>query len=142
MVFDSVLAAVGHTPIIRLALPGPATAYAKLELQNLFAMKDRVAREVITAALASGALRPGDPIIESSSGTMALGLALVRSWLVASDRRSTVHVWPALTLVLLLATSMTESYLLAEGGLMLFVLCAVTAARGRSWRGRLPRQVA
>ncbi|MEJ7648068.1 MAG: pyridoxal-phosphate dependent enzyme [Nakamurella sp.] len=77
MVFDSVVAAVGHTPIVRLDLPGPATAYAKLELQNLFAMKDRVAREVITAALASGALRPGDPIIESSSGTMALGLALV-----------------------------------------------------------------
>ncbi|WP_228545785.1 O-antigen ligase family protein [Microcella flavibacter] len=68
---------------------------------------------------------------------VALGLALVRAWLVASDRRSTVHVWPALTLVLLLVTSMTESYLLAEGGLMLFVLCAVTAARGRSWRHRL-----
>jgi len=68
---------------------------------------------------------------------VALGLAFVRAWLVASERRSTVHVWPALTLVLLITTSMTESYLLTEGGLLLFVLCAVTAARGRSWRGRL-----
>lgn len=68
---------------------------------------------------------------------VALGLAFVRAWLLASERRSTVHVWPALTLVLLASTSMTESYLLREGGLMLFVLCAVIAARDRSWRGRL-----
>ena len=66
-----------------------------------------------------------------------LALALVRAWLVASERRSTVHVWPALTIVLLATTSVTESYLLAEGGLMLFVIAAVTAAQSRSWRGRL-----
>lgn len=68
---------------------------------------------------------------------VALGLALVRAWLVASERRSTVHVWPALTILLLAVTSVTESYLLAEGGLMLFVIAAVTAAQSRSWRGRL-----
>lgn len=70
---------------------------------------------------------------------VALGLAFVRSWLVATERRSTVHVWPALTLVLLTTTSMTESYLLVEAGFMLFVVAAVTAARNRSWRGRLGR---
>ncbi|MGM1058998.1 cysteine synthase family protein [Saccharothrix sp. Mg75] len=51
--------------------------YAKLEMQNAFAMKDRVARQIILRARRSGELRPGDPIIESSSGTMALGVALV-----------------------------------------------------------------
>ena len=66
----------------------------------------------------------------------ALGLAFARAWLVAADRRSTVYVWPALTLVLLATTSMTESYLLYEGGLLLFVTSAFAAARNRSWRGR------
>ncbi len=66
----------------------------------------------------------------------ALGLAFVRAWLVATDRRSTVYVWPALTLVLLATVSMTESYLLFEGGLLLFVTSAFAAARNRSWRGR------
>ncbi len=66
----------------------------------------------------------------------ALGLAFVRAWLVATDRRSTVYVWPALTLVLLATVSMTESYLLYEGGLLLFVTSAFAAARDRSWRGR------
>lgn len=67
---------------------------------------------------------------------VALGLAFVRAWLVAADRRSTVYVWPALTLVLLATTGMTESYLLFEGGLLLFVTSAFAAARNRSWRGR------
>ena len=66
----------------------------------------------------------------------AFGLAFVRAWLVAADRRSTVYVWPALTLVLLATVSMTESYLLVEGGLLLFVTSAFAAARNRSWRGR------
>lgn len=66
----------------------------------------------------------------------ALGLAFVRAWLVASDRRSTVYVWPALTLVLLATVSMTESYLLFEGGLLLFITSAFAAARNGSWRGR------
>lgn len=66
----------------------------------------------------------------------AFGLAFVRAWLVAADRRSTVYVWPALTLVLLATVSMTESYLLFEGGLLLFVTSAFAAARNRSWRGR------
>jgi O-antigen ligase len=66
----------------------------------------------------------------------ALGLAFVRAWLVATDHRSTVYVWPALTLVLLATVSMTESYLLYEGGLLLFITSAFAAARNRSWRGR------
>lgn len=67
---------------------------------------------------------------------VTLGLAFVRAWLVATDRRSTVYVWPALTLVLLATVSMTESYLLYDAGLLLFVTSAFAAARNRSWRGR------
>ncbi|MBO4204420.1 pyridoxal-phosphate dependent enzyme [Micromonospora echinofusca] len=79
MRFESVLDAIGHTPLVRLNVPAaPEVAvYAKLELQNLFAMKDRVARQVVLSARAEGVLAEGAPIVESSSGTMALGLALV-----------------------------------------------------------------
>ncbi|MEV0230706.1 cysteine synthase family protein [Nonomuraea sp. NPDC050786] len=76
MLHPNMIAAIGHTPLVRLAVPG-AAAYAKLELQNPFAMKDRVARQVILAARESGELAPGAPVVESSSGTMALGVALV-----------------------------------------------------------------
>lgn len=68
---------------------------------------------------------------------VALGLAFFRAWVVASERRSTVYVWPALTLVLLATVSMTESYLLFEGGLLLFITSAFSAARSGSWRGRV-----
>ncbi|WP_150129264.1 exopolysaccharide production protein [Microcella alkaliphila] len=63
-----------------------------------------------------------------------LALAVVRAWLVASQRKSTVYVWPALVLVLLITTSITESYLLFELGLMLLVLSVMAASRNRSWR--------
>ncbi|MEV4319527.1 cysteine synthase family protein [Actinocrispum sp. NPDC049592] len=79
MRYDTMIDAIGHTPLVRLDLPGhdEIHGYAKLELQNMFAMKDRVARQVILTARRTGELRPGAPIIESSSGTMALGVALV-----------------------------------------------------------------
>ncbi|MFD9260318.1 pyridoxal-phosphate dependent enzyme [Streptomyces sp. NPDC059538] len=79
MLFDTVTDAIGATPLVRLRL-GEARGvevYAKLELQNLFAMKDRVARNILLEARRLGTLKPGDPVIESSSGTMALGVALV-----------------------------------------------------------------
>lgn len=53
------------------------SVYAKLELMNPFGMKDRVAKQTILAAIRSGELKKGMPIIESSSGTLACGLALV-----------------------------------------------------------------
>lgn len=79
MLFESVCDAIGHTPLVRLRVPAPpgVTVHAKLEMQNLFGMKDRVARHIIEQARRSGALREGAPIVESSSGTMALGVALV-----------------------------------------------------------------
>lgn len=79
MLFNSVVDTIGHTPLVRLRMDGAprAEVYAKLELQNLFGMKDRVARNMILEAKRTGALRDGAPIIESSSGTMALGIGIV-----------------------------------------------------------------
>lgn len=65
---------------------------------------------------------------------LALGLGFTRAWLIASEARSTVNVWPPLTLALLGATAMAESYLIAEGGLVLAVAACIAAARKRSWR--------
>ncbi len=57
------------------------SVYGKLELLNPFGMKDRVARQAIWEAKRSGILREGAPIVETSSGTMALGVALVGTYL-------------------------------------------------------------
>jgi S-sulfo-L-cysteine synthase (3-phospho-L-serine-dependent) len=77
--YESAAATIGDTPLIRLQIEAPegVEVYAKLELANPFGMKDRVALSVIGEARSAGILSPGAPIVESSSGTMALGLALV-----------------------------------------------------------------
>ncbi len=68
-----------------------------------------------------------------------IGVALVRAWLLASNRRSVVYLWPALVLVAIAVTSAAESFALTEGGWMLVVICAVKAARDMSWRDALKR---
>jgi exopolysaccharide production protein ExoQ len=68
---------------------------------------------------------------------VALGLGFARSWLVASEARSTVNVWPALTLALLGATGFAESYLISEAGFVLAFAACIAAARKRSWRRAL-----
>ncbi|MEW2452185.1 pyridoxal-phosphate dependent enzyme [Streptomyces parvulus] len=80
---ETLLDAIGNTPAVKLrvAAPDDVEVYAKLELLNPFAMKDRVARRIILEARRKGVLRPGAPIVESSSGTMALGVALVGTYL-------------------------------------------------------------
>lgn len=68
-----------------------------------------------------------------------IGLAFVRSWLLASNKHPVLFVWPALILVLLLAFSAAESSALVEFGWMLLLVCSVKAAQGLSWRSALPR---
>jgi cysteine synthase A len=79
MLHTSIIDSIGNTPLVQLKPHKGArgTVYAKLELLNPFGMKDRVARRTILEARRTGVLRDGCPIIESSSGTMALGVALV-----------------------------------------------------------------
>ena len=67
-------------------------------------------------------------------------LAFVRAWILASNKRSLVYVWPALMLVVLLVTALAESTVLVEYGWMLLVICAVKAAQGLSWRSALARK--
>lgn len=62
------------------------------------------------------------------------GVALVRSWLVASVRRSVVYAWAPLVLVTLGVESMFESFALTGIGWLLLVLCALRAGQTRSWR--------
>ncbi len=66
-----------------------------------------------------------------------LGLAFIRSWLLASRQRSFVYAWPALVLVSLVVTSLAESTILVEFGWLTFVVCSVKAARELSWRRAL-----
>ncbi|MDJ0336533.1 O-antigen ligase family protein [Salinibacterium sp. G-O1] len=66
-----------------------------------------------------------------------VGLAFVRSWLLASRQRSVVFAWPALVLVVLVTTSLAESSMLAEFGWLTFVACTVKAAHHLSWRKAL-----
>ncbi len=65
------------------------------------------------------------------------GIALVRSWLDASQRRSTVYAWTPLLLIALAITSLFESYVLTGAGWLLLSLAAVRAGQSRSWRRRL-----
>ncbi|MDX2377034.1 O-antigen ligase family protein [Microbacterium sp. LRZ72] len=69
--------------------------------------------------------------------TAMSAIALVRSWLVASARRSIVYAWTPLVLVTLLADSMFESFTLGGFGWLLLVVCAVRAGMSRSWRERM-----
>lgn len=62
------------------------------------------------------------------------GIALIRSWLVASVRRSVVYAWTPLVLVTLAVDSMFESFTLAGAGWFMLVLCALRAGQSRSWR--------
>jgi hypothetical protein len=66
-----------------------------------------------------------------------LGLAFVRSWLLASRRRSVVFAWPTLVLVALLIGSLAESSSLVEFGWLCLVVCSVKASRELSWRTAL-----
>lgn len=65
------------------------------------------------------------------------GVSLVRSWLDASQRRSTVYAWTPLVLIALAITSAFESYVLTGAGWLLLSLAAVRAGQSRSWRRRL-----
>lgn len=63
-----------------------------------------------------------------------LGLAFVRSWLLAGRRRSVVYAWPAVVLAGLLVMSLGESSILTEFGWLTFVICCLKASQELSWR--------
>lgn len=69
-----------------------------------------------------------------------VGLAFVRSWLLASNKTSVVYLWPALTLAVLLSVSGVESSALVEFGWLTLVICGLKASQNLSWRTRLPSE--
>ena len=77
---DSILGTVGNTPVVRINRLGPkgVNLYVKVEAFNpLGSVKDRLALGVIEAAEKSGELKPGQTVIEATSGNTGIGLAMV-----------------------------------------------------------------
>jgi cysteine synthase A len=78
--YDSVLDTIGDTPCIRVNHVGPenVTIYVKAEAFNpASSVKDRLAIGIIEAAERSGALKPGQTVVEATSGNTGIGLAMV-----------------------------------------------------------------
>jgi cysteine synthase A len=78
--FDSVLDTIGDTPVIRVNNLGPdhVTLYVKAEAFNPGAsVKDRLAVNIIEAAEREGRLKPGQTVVEATSGNTGIGLAMV-----------------------------------------------------------------
>jgi cystathionine beta-synthase len=78
-IFDDVLGAIGHTPLVRLGrLHPPGNVVAKLEHTNPGgSIKERIAVAMIDDAERAGLLAPGGTIVEPTSGNTGVGLAMV-----------------------------------------------------------------
>ncbi|MBR9838465.1 MAG: cysteine synthase A [Rhodobacteraceae bacterium] len=78
--FNSILDTVGNTPIVRInkLAPEGVELYVKLEAFNpMGSVKDRLALGIIEAAERDGSLKPGQTVIEATSGNTGIGLAMV-----------------------------------------------------------------
>ena len=78
--YGSVLDTVGNTPVIRInnLAPEGVELYVKAEFFNPAAsVKDRLALNIIESAERSGALKPGQTVVEATSGNTGIGLAMV-----------------------------------------------------------------
>jgi cysteine synthase len=80
MIYDSILGTIGRTPVVKLQRLAPTgtTLYAKCEFFNpMSSVKDRLAIGIIEDAERSGALAPGQTVIEATSGNTGIALAMV-----------------------------------------------------------------
>jgi len=78
--YDSILGTVGNTPVVKIRrlAPDGIDLYVKIEAFNpLGSVKDRLALGVIEDAEKRGALKPGQTVIEATSGNTGIGLAMV-----------------------------------------------------------------
>ena len=78
--YQSILGTVGNTPVVRINRLAPAgvNVFVKVEAFNpLGSVKDRLALGVIEAAEKAGELKPGQTVIEATSGNTGIGLAMV-----------------------------------------------------------------
>ena len=79
-IHPSIDSTIGNTPLVRLnrTMPEGVEVLAKMEYFNpAGSVKDRIARQIIEAAQASGELKPGGTIVEGTSGNTGIALAMV-----------------------------------------------------------------
>ncbi len=106
--YRNVIDLIGNTPMVDISSlsPNPDVAiYAKLEGQNPGgSVKDRAAKSMVLTAEADGSLKPGDTVIESSSGNTGIALAMICKMRgyplkvvlpenVSVERRQALEVW-------------------------------------------------
>ena len=80
MIHDSILDTIGHTPVVKLnrLAPDHVTMYVKCEFFNpLSSVKDRLAIGIIEDAEKRGLLKPGQTVVEATSGNTGIALAMV-----------------------------------------------------------------
>ncbi len=78
--YDNILATIGKTPLVKLQKLAPAgvNVWVKIEAFNpMGSVKDRMALAIIERAEQSGELKPGQTVIEATSGNTGIGLAMV-----------------------------------------------------------------
>ncbi|MEL7047089.1 MAG: pyridoxal-phosphate dependent enzyme, partial [Pseudomonadota bacterium] len=80
MKHESILELIGNTPLVRLhrVSDGTVNLWGKVEAFNpMGSVKDRIALAMIEAAERSGELRPGQTVVEATSGNTGIALAMV-----------------------------------------------------------------
>ena len=79
-IHENILSTIGNTPVVKINKLGPdhVNLYAKVEAFNpMGSVKDRLALGIIEDAEKSGALKPGQTVVEATSGNTGIGLAMV-----------------------------------------------------------------
>src|SRR5947209_18932505 len=80
MIYDNILGTIGKTPIVRIQhlAPKHVTMYVKCEFFNpMGSVKDRLAIAIIEDAERRGTLKPGQTVVEATSGNTGIALAMV-----------------------------------------------------------------
>ncbi len=80
MIYSNILETIGNTPVVHLNRMAPADVemYVKVESFNPMAsVKDRLAYAIVTDAEKRGTLKPGQTVVEATSGNTGIALAMV-----------------------------------------------------------------
>ena len=80
MIYNSILDTIGNTPVVRLnrIAPEHVTIYVKIEAFNpLGSVKDRLAHAIINDAETRGVIKPGQTVVEATSGNTGISLSMV-----------------------------------------------------------------
>jgi len=80
VIYENILHTIGNTPVVRLQriAPDHVTLYVKIEAFNpIGSVKDRLAFAMIDAAERDGSLKPGQTVVEATSGNTGIALAMV-----------------------------------------------------------------